>query len=126
MIYSLANDLQPIIDGKVQVPNPQPIAGDVGAAMLHYREMNCGDALFPEGKKWGARFFLDYGPGGQLHGTGLIAWSTWKDGAYRAAGVRFAICKHEKVVGAGANPSRGWHPGKCSKCGLDMTVDSGD
>ncbi len=39
---------------------------------------------------------------------------------------RFAICKHEKVDAPGANHSRGWHPGWCSKCGLNMTYDSGD
>jgi hypothetical protein len=40
--------------------------------------------------------------------------------------VRFAICRHQKKTGAGANHSRGWHPGHCIKCGLDMSVDSGD
>jgi hypothetical protein len=38
----------------------------------------------------------------------------------------FAICKHEKVEGAGADHQRGWHPGHCGKCGMDMSVDSGD
>lgn len=45
---------------------------------------------------------------------------------YGPCAVRFAICKHQKRTGAGANPSRGWHPGHCIKCGLDMSVDSGD
>lgn len=39
---------------------------------------------------------------------------------------RFAICKHEKEEGAGADHRRGWHPGKCKLCGMDMTIDSGD
>ena len=39
---------------------------------------------------------------------------------------RFAICKHEKIEGPNANHSRGWHPGWCGKCGLDMSYDSGD
>lgn len=39
---------------------------------------------------------------------------------------RFAICKHEKEEGAGANHMRGWHPGHCRLCGMDMTIDSGD
>lgn len=126
MTYTLENDLQPIIEGKVPVPNAKPITGDVGNAILHYREMHCGQPAVDGRKQWGARIFLDYGQGGQLHGTGVVAWSTWKDGAYRAVGVRFAICEHAKVDGPGANHSRGWHPGKCAKCGLDMTVDSGD
>lgn len=39
---------------------------------------------------------------------------------------RFAICNHEKEEGAGADHRRGWHPGKCRLCGMDMTIDSGD
>jgi hypothetical protein len=125
--YSLETDLQPIIDGKIAVPNAKLIETDVGAAILHYREMHCGNAVFPDGKKhWFARFFLDYGQGGGLHGSGIVAWSEWKDGAYRAVGMKFAICDHKPIEGAGANHSRGWHPASCSKCGLDMSVDSGD
>lgn len=124
--YSLEADLLPIIHGKIALPNPETLATDAGASILHYREMHCGDALLPAGKKWGVRFFLDYTQGGQLTGSGLVAWTEWKDGAYRATAMKFAICKHEQKSGAGANPSRGWHPSRCVKCGLDMTVDSGD
>jgi hypothetical protein len=89
--------------------------------------MHCGTAILPSGDKaWHARFFFDYGQGGSCHGSGIVAWTKWKDGAYRAVAMRFAICQHTKVDGPGANHSRGWHPGACSKCGLDMTVDSGD
>jgi hypothetical protein len=38
-----------------------------------------------------------------------------------------SICKHEVIDNS--TPSgrmRGWHPAKCSKCGLDMSVDSSD
>jgi hypothetical protein len=126
-VYTLEADLMPIIEGKVPLPNAKPIDRDVGAAMIHYREMHCGSALTADGNKhWFARFFLDYGQGGQLYGTGIAAWTEWKDGAYRAVGMTFAICDHVKVAAPGANPSRGWHPGHCEKCGLDMTVDSGD
>lgn len=124
--YTLESDLMPIIEGKVALPNPTPVEGDVGATILHYTQMHCGHALLPAGKKWHVRYFLDYGQGGQLYGSGIAAWSEWKDGAYRATGMKFAICQHTKVDGPGANHSRGWHPGRCSKCGLDMTVDSGD
>jgi hypothetical protein len=125
--YSLEGDLKPIFKGEVVLPNVKPIEHDVGAAILHYREMHSGYALLPDGRKeWNARFFLDYGQGGQLYGSGSVAWVAWKDGGYRATGLTFAICEHTNVAGAGANPSRGWHPGVCSKCGLDMTIDSGD
>jgi hypothetical protein len=39
----------------------------------------------------------------------------------------FAICQHNKTGGATrAQEMRGWHPGRCSLCGLDLSVDSGD
>jgi hypothetical protein len=127
MTYEMDRDMQPIIDGKVPLPNAEPIDSDVGAAVLHYRVMRAGHALMPNGRtEWNARFFLDCGQGGQLEGSGIVAWSAWKDGAYRATGLRFAICKHEKKDDPGADHQRGWHPGRCVKCGLDMTVDSGD
>lgn len=126
MKYSLETDLQPIIDGKVALPNAKAIDRDIGAAIIHYSQMHCGNALLPGGRKWNARFFLDYGQGGGLHGSGIVAWTDWKDGAYRAVGMSFAICDHAAVEGAGANHSRGWHPASCAKCGLDMSVDSGD
>lgn len=125
--YSLEADLMPIIEGKIVLPNCKPLDRDVGAAILHYNKMHGGHALRPDGKKqWHAKFFLDYGQGGQLYGSGLVAWTEWKDGAYRAVGMTFAICEHTKADAPGANHSRGWHPGSCTKCGLDMTVDSGD
>lgn len=125
--YDFEKDLLPIIEGKVPLPNAKPVEKDAGAAILHCRTMHCGHALLANGRKeWNARFFLDYGQGGDLEGTGLVAWVEWKDGAYRATAMKFAICEHTKVEGPGANHSRGWHPGHCSKCGLDMSVDSGD
>lgn len=40
---------------------------------------------------------------------------------------KFALCVHEKTEeGHNPNHGRGWHPGHCVKCGMDMTVDSGD
>lgn len=124
--YSLEIDLQPIIEGRVALPNARLIDRDIGAALLHYQQMHSGAALLPTGKRWNVRYFLDYGQGGGLHGSGLVAWTDWRDGAYRAVGMSFAICDHKPVVGAGANPMRGWHPASCEKCGLDMSVDSGD
>lgn len=65
--------------------------------------------------------------GGALDGSArvLIYRPTWgKDATPRTA--TFRLCDHEKRVGAGARPERGWHPGSCTNCGLDMTVDSGD
>ena len=126
-VYSLEGYLIPILRGEVALPNAEAVDQDVGAAILQYSSMLSGTVLFADGKKqWNARFFLDFGQGGQLYGSGLVAWATWKDGAHRAVAMKFAICRHKKVAAPGANPSRGWSPGHCEKCGLDMTVDSGD
>jgi len=125
--YDLERDLLPIMEGKVALPNAKPIDDDDVVSILHYRDMHPGRALLPNGHtEWSARYFLDYGKGGQLYGTGIVAWSAWRDGANRVSGYKFAICEHEPKADAGANPSRGWNPAHCAKCGLDMTVDSGD
>lgn len=34
---------------------------------------------------------------------------------------------HERVgTGSHSDSRRGWHPGKCKHCGMDMSYDSGD
>lgn len=129
--YTLERDLMPIMRGDVVLPNPTPIDGDIGAAILHYNQMRSGCSVLLPGdasRKWNVSFFLDHGQGGQLYGSGIVAWAKWDNEkrAYVATGLRFAICQHTKVDAPGANHSRGWHPGSCSKCGLNMTVDSGD
>lgn len=130
-IYTIERDLNPIMRGDVALPNPEPIDGDLASAILNYNSMQSGRCVLLPGetaKKWNVSFFLDHGQGGQLYGSGIVAWTSWDHEKRRsgAAGLKFAICKHTKVDGAGANHSRGWHPGKCTKCGLDMTIDSGD
>ena len=69
-----------------------------------------------------ARYFLDHTQGGRMDGSGFVIWYDETTGQGYAG--NFAICKHVKVAAAGANPQRGWHPGACKKCDLDMTVDS--
>jgi len=66
--------------------------------------------------------------GGALDGTAsaLIYRPSWQAGKDIPRTVKFQICDHEVVEGAGANHQRGWHPARCKKCGLDMSVDSGD
>lgn len=126
--YTLA-DFAEIIEGKVAVPNYETMdAGDalnlisyLGTHVEHDKQCYAVIAGSPE-KRW-ARYFLFHGQGGGLTGEGVvISYGGHKSGN---AG-RFAICKHKKVTGPGANPSRGWHPGHCELCGLDMSVDSGD
>ncbi len=77
-----------------------------------------------------AIYYLNCGQGGGFTGEGVVVLSYYGHGYTKSIDTvitgKFSICLHEKVEGAGANHMRGWHPGYCSKCGLDMSVDSGD
>jgi hypothetical protein len=75
-----------------------------------------------------ARAFLRHTQGGALDGSALLVLCkyNWSDARDAPRIIRFRLCDHEVKEGAGANHSRGWHPARCNKCGLDLTVDSGD
>lgn len=122
--------LKTIMDGKADVPNFEeldPVKGiaswaSAGGSFAH---PDVKQAKLPaDGRMWGnwARYLLNRTQGGQYDGTGYVMM--YEQGKGRVG--RFAICKHTKVAEPGANPSRGWHPGYCGTCGLDLTVDSGD
>jgi len=125
--YTMA-DYAEIINGKTPLPNFEPMehAKFLNAIAAHSMRVVRGNALKPDEHagqyaSW-ATFFLTSNSMGPLGGGGMVV-------IYGSRGPvcgEFAICKHEKVEGAGANHSRGWHPGHCGKCGIDMTVDSGD
>lgn len=121
----LLSDLQPIIDGKMPLPNFKPLELDhaVGNIAACYAPGIRGNALIPGNPHYAwAQFFLDRGQRGGLQGSGVVLY--WSAGKGKAGA--FAICVHEQVEGAGANHSRGWHPATCAKCGRDLSVDSGD
>lgn len=69
-----------------------------------------------------AIYFLGRTQRGVLDGSGFVMLNNRDGGACYFV----AVCVHEKEVSATAIPARGYIPGKCRKCGLDMTVDSGD
>lgn len=128
--YDLKEDLGPIMNGIFEVPNFEPIE-DLGSAL---NNLTLGGIMTPPGSgfaklpgelrtygQW-AKYFLRAGQNGGLTGEGYVIVYQSRGGIIG----RFAICKHKKREGAGANPRRGWHPGSCELCGLDMTVDSGD
>lgn len=126
--YSLEDDLQPIIKGEVVLPNfeEMPLDNVVnniasgGHMMLSkwgYSRQRAGDC-----KQWTQFFLCPAGMGRALDGTGYALIY----GSPRPIVGKFAICVHEAKAGADARPHVGWHPAHCVKCGLDMTVDSGD
>lgn len=77
-----------------------------------------------------AHYYLNHTQAGALDGRAWVLWGTYVPEANdvvafaRAAAV--SLCDHVRTVGSSAQPLRGWSPAKCLKCGLDMTVDSGD
>ncbi|NLS03580.1 hypothetical protein HGP14_09440 [Rhizobium sp. P32RR-XVIII] len=135
--YTLEEDFAPILKGDIDIPN----AEDVDPMLFLSNLASGGHSWVPKwgwgrvnGQKNWAQFFLTpAGMGGRFDGGGYAV--VWRNGIFdqeakktmhRPLVVRFAICKHEEVDAPGANHSRGWHPGSCRHCGLDMTVDSGD
>ena len=116
-------------DPLAPLPNPTDVEpgrflNDL-AARGHMMTPVWGYAVLPDGsrRQW-TQFFLlhDANMGMQLGGGGYaVSYGT------NAPIVRqFQICRHEIELAPGADPSRGWRPGKCKHCGMDMTVDSGD
>ena len=125
-------DFNPFMDGKEWVPNFEPTTLDKVLPQIisgygdihHRRRVRVGRS--PYGPS--AIYFLDAGQGGGLTGEGVVLYSEgWESGMEKFKAATFAICKHEKTEeGHMPNHQRGWHPGHCKHCGLDMSVDSGD
>ena len=130
--YTLESDLDPIVRGEVDLPNFEK--GDLGnivsniAALGHGLLPKWGYAKINGRKEWAQYFLTPAGMGsvqsGSFDGGGFVL--LYAGYPHGGIGGTFAICKHEKMPGPGANPMRGWHPGACLKCGMDMTIDSGD
>lgn len=141
------DDYAPFI-GKIGRANdglePLPNAEDVDPLLFlnnlasggHRMEPVWGYSLLPDGSRqqW-TQFFLtadanmssDLGGGGYAVTYGNSRWDAEKKIMVAEPIVRrFQICRHEIELHPGANPSRGWNPGHCKHCGMDMTVDSGD
>lgn len=135
--YTLDTDYAPIIKAEVEIPNAENVDPLLFLNNLasggHSWVPKWGWALVNGRKDWAQFFLTPAGMGGRFDGGGYAV--VWRSSRYDQEAkkqihqplvLRFAICKHEKVSGPGANPIRGWHPGSCKHCGLDMTVDSGD
>jgi len=115
------------IRGNDPIPNATPVGLEDA---LHAIGYGVGDLVvrgvaMAEGTRRHARFFLRKTQAGRLDGSGLAVLGRWGV-KYPPLAFAFEICDHDSVLGSGANPSRGWRPARCKKCGLDLTVDSGD
>lgn len=119
--YTLA-DFEKIVKGEIALPNVEnarSLAEGINniASLGHSLTPKWGYSFNRDGHKNWTQFFLNVYDGS---GYAMIY------GVGGGSVVRFTICRHQKKTGAGANPSRGWHPGHCIKCGLDLSVDSSD
>lgn len=128
--YSLQDDLMPIIKGKVPLPNFKEMELEKGIGVIAsagglQTVSGINNAKVPGmTSNWGtwARYWLDTTQGGGYSGAGYVIF--WDNSKGRVG--TFTICDHKFIEGSGADNTRGWHPGHCGKCGLDMTVDSSD
>lgn len=122
-IYTLKEDLLPITDGRAPLPNAKRVDDHDFLVELssvgHSWTQKWGHSQVEGGYRTWTMYYLLQNQGGQLTGEGYAV-------VYPGKVWKFAICVHEPVEGAGANHERGWHPATCGKCGMDMSVDSGD
>lgn len=131
------DDFKPMFEGRMDLPNFEriPLHEAARHAAYFYGKMVEGQYVkLPGGsvydRSWShGLYMLDCGQGGGLTGKGwVITQQGLRYDEESVVGGRFALCVHEfeSTLPAGFDPRRGWAPGYCKKCGLDMSVDSGD
>ncbi len=121
-----------IFSGEIEPPHLSNLGLEDGLGIIASHELRptgvgCimlgSNRILPGLKSHRARYFLEDTQAGTFTGSGYIAFS---EGNGYGEFASFAICLHKKVLDPQANLLRGWSPAHCKKCGLDMTVDSGD
>ncbi|MGB3833763.1 MAG: hypothetical protein WA975_18080 [Mesorhizobium sp.] len=142
--YDYERDIAPIVEGKVPLPNAEAVDPlqflNNLAAGGHSMTPQWGlsvryDGSRDAGRKQWTQFFLRpiaMGGQGTFDGSGYAVIyggqrydQEAKTSVQTPIVLRFAVCKHEfKGTGSAEAASRGWRPGYCAKCGLDMSVDS--
>ena len=132
--FSREDDFEPIMSGNVVLPNFEELPLENGIAIIACgagltSEPSVRNAKIPGSEsRWGhwARYFLVPTQWGALSGIGYVIWWTNEKGGTGHVG-RFAICAHEQVTTSTPEQERrGHHTGYCSKCGLNLSVDSCD
>lgn len=68
-------------------------------------------------------FLNTAGMANQFDGSGCVL--AMPSGEMLSQVFAFSFCEHDWDE-RGANHSRGWHPARCTKCGFDASIDSGD
>ena len=68
-----------------------------------------------------------HAPAGDLAAAVLAMESSREQQAAMPSAWKVAICKHEIIDRSTAEGRmRGWHPARCGKCGINLSVDSSD
>lgn len=119
-------DFKPIIEGEVIPPNMVPLTLVEAVDRLFYMSDDKSgyprlDAEPRRGYNPG-KFYFAHSPYGHPTGKGMVIVRVGVD----VHAYEFALCRHEFEADAGNNPRRGHNFGHCSKCGLDLSVDSSD
>ena len=97
-----------------------------GASLASWKGVNHVMLPGSQHSTW-ARAFVGYTQGGVIAGDGYMIVYRGQFTRDRPHSIyKFRLCDHAVVKGASARPERGWHPARCSRCGLDLTVDSSD
>lgn len=126
--------LQKILKGEVMIPNWQPLEYGVAANALAAGGSLSTDSQIhytrnPDKPEWThrdwTRCYISWTQGGQFDGSGyLIRYNSGKAGGVIG---RFQICQHEVVnTSTPQQRMRGWNKQYCSKCNLNLSVDSSD
>jgi len=123
-------------EGKIALPNVEPLEDSTKALLRitsarHYDHkayrMRIRDFDPPIDRQtheiaYYPKIFTDHGGmRGGFMGSGLILVG----GGGVPKAYTFFMCEHTWDQ-SGANHSRGWHPSRCTKCGFDASIDSGD
>lgn len=114
-----------VSNGKVALPNVEPIEDAAQALSLISSCSKQADTpyqlrLNQESQRvvYYAKIFLQTGGmASKFNGAGVILAS--------GKAYKFHMCDHTWDE-SGANHRRGWHPKRCTKCGFDASIDSGD
>lgn len=140
-VYEVAVDLKPYLHPlqpwrqQQQLPNLEEITDlkvalkEIGWRRQRVEHYNWATMLPPDARGYQSPYpgyvnlYAGWVSGGGWDGTGIILTTNEHENRV----FRFALCKHEKTEeGHNPRPGRGWHPGHCKLCNMDMTVDSGD
>lgn len=117
------NDIvKQIVAGERNLPNEMAISADQAVERIstfNYTVIR-GHVRGADGHKIWATYFLGAPLDHPQDGGGMVLY-------YPGKAAVFAVCNHQKTEeGHRPNHMRGWHPGHCALCGIDMSVDSGD